>query len=132
MPRSAPSPCRIPGCAKLSHSGFCEDHAREAELRKRQYQRRARERRRDDTTQHQLDRFYHKASWKACRKAYIAANPLCTQCEAYGRVVPGDVVDHIVERRDGGSDYNHSNLQTLCHGCHNEKTHKERRVRNGN
>ena len=125
-------PCRSPGCANTTRSGFCEDHIKEAELRKRQYQRRSRERRREDNTQHQLDRFYHKASWKAARKAYIAAHPLCAHCEAYGRVVPADVVDHINERRDGGADYDHSNLQSLCHGCHNAKTQDERRKRNGN
>jgi 5-methylcytosine-specific restriction endonuclease McrA len=38
-------------------------------------------------------------------------------------------VDHIVERKDGGADYDLRNLQTLCGSHHTEKTLEERRKR---
>ncbi len=31
-------------------------------------------------------------------------------------------VDHIVEIRDGGAEFDLSNVRTLCHGCHVAKT----------
>jgi 5-methylcytosine-specific restriction endonuclease McrA len=34
-----------------------------------------------------------------------------------------------VERRDGGEDFATTNLQSLCHPCHNTKTANERRRR---
>jgi 5-methylcytosine-specific restriction protein A len=35
-------------------------------------------------------------------------------------------VDHIVERKDGGADYDPGNLETLCATCHARKTTGER------
>lgn len=77
-----------------------------------------------------LQGFYNTPAWKKCRKAFRAANPLCKSCEQRGRIVSADVVDHIVERRDGGADLDWSNLQSLCHACHNAKSADERRQRN--
>lgn len=41
------------------------------------------------------------------------------------------IVDHIVEIKDGGDKFNKENLQTLCVGCHNIKTSRERKKRGG-
>ena len=100
--------------------------------KRRRYQNTTRLRRQQDLIQAELDAFYKKAPWKKCREAYIASSPLCEHCSSRGVTKPADVVDHIIERRDGGSNYDHSNLQSLCHGCHNEKTINERRKRYGN
>ncbi|MBT3205587.1 MAG: hypothetical protein HOB14_00275 [Gammaproteobacteria bacterium] len=35
-------------------------------------------------------------------------------------------VDHIIEIKDGGSQLDERNLQSLCHACHNAKTSCER------
>ena len=47
-------------------------------------------------------------------------------CEKDGRLIKGNVVDHIVPRTQGGSDYSLDNLQTLCTSCHNSKSSGER------
>ena len=59
--------------------------------------------------------------WQAIRAAILADHPLCAECSALATDV-----DHIVPRRQGGSDHE-SNLQALCHACHGRKTAKERR-----
>ena len=83
-----------------------------------------------DDQDRKLDSFYSSKDWKATRKAYFVRNPLCEHCDLNGVLKSGDVVDHIVERRDGGSDHDFSNLQTLCHACHNRKSAEERLWRN--
>lgn len=133
MPSKAPTPCRDPGCANLcrggkdEYKGYCVDHARNVKL---QQQRRSRAKRRNNQQQHTLDQFYSTTAWRAMRSAYIAKYPLCRMCAEAGRVVAADVVDHIVERKDGGADLDPRNLQSLCHACHNDKTQQERRRRN--
>lgn len=42
-------------------------------------------------------------------------------------VKPADVVDHIVPIKKGGAELDESNLQPLCHSCHNKKTYYENR-----
>ena len=49
-------------------------------------------------------------------------NPICKWCEEEGRVTPGQIVDHIVEIKDGGQTLSFDNLQTLCLPHHNQKT----------
>jgi len=44
--------------------------------------------------------------------------------------MPASEVDHIVAKGDGGTD-DPTNLQALCRRCHEEKTAKERALRNG-
>lgn len=58
------------------------------------------------------------------------------RCEACGKTRDDDgrsvrlIADHIVERRDGGADFDPANIQLLCirlnadgqGGCHNRKT----------
>ena len=133
MPRKAPTPCRDPSCAKLcngstdEYKGYCSEHANNV---KRQQQRRSRAKRRNNQQQQTLDKFYHTTAWRTLRSAFISKYPLCKMCTEAGKVVPADVVDHIVERRDGGSDLDPRNLQSLCHACHNDKTQQERRNRN--
>jgi len=72
---------------------------------------------------------YHTYKWKKLRKAYAADHPLCEHCLRYEIYTPLAVVDHIKELSDGGEPYERSNLQSLCHSCHNRKTASERRIR---
>ena len=136
MPKRAPVPCREPGCPVLSHDkadrGYCTEHQwrlQEAKLRRKQTNRRAAQRanqkRRADEEQSKLDSFYNSALWKKVRMAHRTREPLCRHCHIAGRVTAGNVVDHIIERRDGGADYDPANLQTLCHACHSIKTKTE-------
>lgn len=56
------------------------------------------------------------AEWRRIRAAHLELEPDCVNC---GR--PGSHVDHILPRRQGGSN-DHANLQTLCASCHSRKT----------
>lgn len=51
----------------------------------------------------------------------LRSDPLCVLCLAEGRTTLATDVDHIVPRRQGGSD-EASNLQPLCHSHHSQKT----------
>ncbi|WP_426451230.1 HNH endonuclease signature motif containing protein (plasmid) [Staphylococcus xylosus] len=55
---------------------------------------------------------------------------LCQECLRNGLYTQADVVDHIVELRDGYSRrLDQSNLEPLCHDCHNKKTYREKQRR---
>ena len=63
--------------------------------------------------------------WRTYSEWYRQANPFCVACEAAGRSVLVEVVDHIVpfHRPDGSIDdelrRDPANHQSLCHECHN-------------
>ena len=65
--------------------------------------------------------FYSSSEWRRLREWYRARHPLCEECERNGRVALAQVVDHIIEIADGGDPVDPSNLQSLCHACHNRK-----------
>lgn len=75
-------------------------------------------------------RIYDSKRWREQVRPSVLVrdNYKCVSCGYLGR---SDelVVDHIVELRDGGSPYDKTNLQTLCHKCHNKKTNQVRRNR---
>ena len=113
MPRSAPTPCRQPGCgAVLATPGYCDAHRSASH---RDY---ARARRGFDTERG----FYQSAAWRAVRAAFLTQHPLCTRCDARGRVVVAVVADHVIPLKDGGAWFGWTNLQGLCVSCHNRKT----------
>lgn len=62
---------------------------------------------------------------QAARARLFSANPLCVECEKHGRVQLATQRDHIVSLGDGGAD-DDSNVQGLCHDCHEEKSLGER------
>ena len=70
--------------------------------------------------------FYNSKEWQRVRYSILSKNPFCA-VEGCNR--PADVVDHIVEIRDGGDRLNPDNLQPLCHYHHNIKTAEEKRKR---
>lgn len=71
--------------------------------------------------------FYRTTRWKKLRAWFKQHNPICVECVKEGRVKEMDVVDHIIPIKQGGAEYELSNLQALCHSCHNSKTAKENR-----
>ena len=116
MPRSAPTPCRYPGCAAvLATPGYCDRHRVAVH---RDY---GRARRGFDT---ELG-FYKSAQWRAVRAVFLREHPVCSLCAARGRVVAAVVVDHVVPVKDGGARFDVANLQALCVTCHNRKTAQE-------
>ncbi len=131
MPRSAPTPCKSPGCPELvpegSARGFCVRHVRGGRAPRRTTARR----RRMNDEELKRDAWYSSKDWTKLRRAFIARNPLCSICNDNGFVRSADVVDHIVERKDDDSlRLSWDNLQSLCHSCHNQKSADEKRKRN--
>lgn len=65
------------------------------------------------------NRFYASTVWRKLRSAFLAAFPLCQECEAKGRIEPATEVHHVRERKthpDLALDWD--NLKALCHTCH--------------
>jgi 5-methylcytosine-specific restriction protein A len=113
MARSAPTPCRHPGCAAVVPvPGYCDAHRVALH---RDY---GRARRGFDTEYG----FYQSAAWRAVRAAFLREHPVCARCEGRGRVVAAVVADHIKPLKDGGARFDWANLQGLCVPCHNSKT----------
>lgn len=57
--------------------------------------------------------------WQKARKAYLAKHPLCVCCQANGRIVGAEMVDHVVPH---GGDmtvfWRSQDWQALCMDCH--------------
>lgn len=65
-------------------------------------------------------------AWKKARKAYLAAHPLCVECQKQGRYVKATDVDHIKPHRGNPILFwVRDNWQSLCHSCHSKKTGRE-------
>ncbi|MEN7549303.1 HNH endonuclease [Rapidithrix thailandica] len=78
-------------------------------------------------------KFYHTSRWrKLARQILIRDNYLCQACKRKGVLTavgekPRDhAIDHIQAVRQGGDFWDPHNLETLCAGCHNRKSGKER------
>ncbi|MGC4366522.1 HNH endonuclease [Hydrogenophaga sp. R2] len=59
------------------------------------------------------------------RARLFSDNPLCVRCSQLGRVTLATERDHVIPLSEGGTD-NDSNVQGLCHDCHEEKSLGER------
>ncbi|MDR6883125.1 HNH endonuclease signature motif containing protein [Bacillus sp. 3255] len=80
--------------------------------------------------------FYNSTDWQKVRKqALTRDNYLCRRCFSKKKLVPADMVHHIIPLRDDrekGLDLD--NLESLCNSCHNtvhgvkEKTKVKTRV----
>lgn len=118
MARSARFPCRHSHCPSLlSAPGLCTTHLSDALV-----SRRANDLRRGSSTQRGYD-----YRWQQTRKGYLANHPLCTLCEADGRVTAANEVDHIIPIQvDPMRKYDRTNWQPLCKPCHVAKTNKDR------
>lgn len=82
---------------------------------------------RKDNRPNSSKRGYGYEQWKVkVRDPYIAKHPWCA--DPYGihphKQIKAIIVDHIKPKRQGGSDHD-SNLQSLCHKCHNHKTARD-------
>ena len=70
--------------------------------------------------------FYNSSQWRRVSKGYRTKHPLCVDCLSRGRTTACQVTDHIIPVDKGGDKWNSSNLQALCHKCHNRKTAKSK------
>lgn len=107
MPRRAPHPCAAPGCNALVYEGSrCPRH---------------RLPRQRDTRPNSTDRGYGYEWQTKVRDPYLKAHPYCVNLFGlHGPLVAAKIVDHIIPRKQGGSD-DWSNLEGLCRRCDNKK-----------
>jgi 5-methylcytosine-specific restriction protein A len=105
MPYAFKKPCRFPGCGRLTHDKYCEEHQK---LVDHEY----------NTKQRNPETYKrYNSRWRKISKLYLAAHPLCAECTKYGRVTAATEVHHVVELADGGT-HDSVNLMALCKGCH--------------
>ena len=112
MPTKPKKPCGYPGCPKLTHERYCEEHTKETN---RQYERYGR----DPNTKRRYGRV-----WKRIRDSYVKQHPFCERCLEKGVLVPVEEVHHKLPLADGGT-HARDNLIALCKACH-AKIHAER------
>lgn len=69
-------------------------------------------------------KFHNSKEWKALRKVVLErSGGICLKCSQFDMIVKADVVDHIVPiAQDYSRRLDITNLQPLCHPCHNRKT----------
>lgn len=70
--------------------------------------------------------FYQSTTWRKVRGAYYKENPLCEFNKAEGRVVEGNVIDHIIPVDHGGAKYDERNFMCLHTDVHNRKSALEK------
>lgn len=114
MPRKAGRNCTRGGCAGIVRDGVCSLCGPT-----RRHSQREHDARRGTSAQRGYD-----ARWRKLREAQLSREPLCARCREEGWVVAATDVDHIVPRRQGGSD-SFDNFESLCHSHHSEKTARE-------
>lgn len=73
--------------------------------------------------------FYNSKEWKELREFVLEKNGgLCLECSKRDILTKADVVDHIIPiEYDFTKRLDLSNLQPLCHTCHNRKTYIEQK-----
>src|SRR5262245_54891913 len=105
-------PCLEPGCLELTQGTRCPRHQRE------------RNRQRLDTPAQKQIR--NSGAWRQFSRRWLAAHPLCADCEAGGHVVLAVEVHHE-GRRSGGGALFQGPFTSLCTSCHAKRTMRERR-----
>lgn len=96
----------------MTSKGPCDQHRRQAARAK-------------DTKTPEERRFYSSAAWQKIRADQLRREPLCRDCSQEGITREATVADHIIPRRQGGSD-DPSNLQSQCWPHHQSKRQRER------
>lgn len=62
---------------------------------------------------------YASHEWRKASEQYRRAHPFCVEC---GK--PAQMVDHtIAHEGDQARFWDRSNWRSMCHSCHNKKTH---------
>ncbi len=112
MPYRPNTPCKHPSCPNLVAYGevYCEEHK---SLYPGEGKRSASAR-----------GYTHR--WQKVSKAFLKAHPLCVRCQAEGRYIKAEVVDHIIPHKgDKKLFWDRDNWQPLCKRHHDIKTMTE-------
>lgn len=113
MPWKQPSPCRVKGCKRLTHTGVCELHGSQTHEP-------------HGTRPSSAVRGYGHAHRK--RRAFVLKrDPLCVECLKEGVVRAATEADHTIPLSEGGED-SVDNMQGLCKTHHSRKTARSARA----
>jgi len=116
MPTSAPKPCNHNGCPKTTQGRYCDDHKQQHKTTHKWTS--------DKIRGNRHQRGYGNA-WDKIRPIILRRdNYLCQTCDRAGRTTAANIVDHIISKKNGGTD-EHSNLEVICKPCHAVKTRQE-------
>ena len=80
--------------------------------------------------------FYKSKAWQRCRAGYIkSVGGLCERCLSNGKIVKGYIVHHkqyLTEEsiHDPQVSLSWSNLEYLCHDCHNKEHFEKENILN--
>lgn len=111
--------CNQLGCNTLvpMSERYCAEHKRNVVAKKNDNYNKYRR-------NHKHQKFHNSKEWKALRKEVLEANGgLCFRCMQLDMITNADVVDHIIPlTKDYTKRLDITNLQPLCHSCHNRKT----------
>lgn len=107
MPYKPKKPCAYPGCPRLTHDRYCEEHAK---LAAKTYERYGR---------NPLTKKRYGSAWRKIRGKYLEENPSCEICRREGRLTPAKIVHHITPLSEGGTN-DEENLMALCSSCHSK------------
>ena len=125
MPKKPLKPCKSPMCPKLTKGSYCEVHKDREENSKAERNKHYDTHKRDK----KANAFYQSTEWERVRSQVLSRDKgLCLECIRNKRITFADVVDHIIpikvawDRR-----LDNTNLQSLCHACHNKKTARDRK-----
>lgn len=65
----------------------------------------------------------YDGKWRQARKHFLSSNPLCSDCQKSGRIVPASEVHHMLKVKDNPElFYDSSQWLALCHSCHSKRT----------
>lgn len=104
MPTRPLQRCRRPGCPTRVRSGYCAEHDRSGTPPR--------------AVTSSASALGYGGTWPATRRAYLLTHRVCEEPWC-GR--PARHVDHVLSKRDGGTDHP-SNLMGLCASHHSAKT----------
>ena len=107
MPKMPPKPCTQARCTKYAtKSGRCDEHKRESWVH---------------NGKSASERGYG-ADWRKIRKRILIRDDyLCQECKRNGVITNGTMVDHIINKANGGTNRD-DNLECICKKCHTVKT----------
>jgi len=113
MPNKFKKPCAYPGCPALTVNRYCKKHERMVGKAM-------------DKERPSSNARGYTATWQRRRREYLRENPLCRHCQNKGKLIPADLIDHIIPHKgDMNLFWDETNWQPLCTECHNRKTMNE-------
>lgn len=103
--------CVAHGCNQRVVSGYCPQHAPAYRQHLRRFQ---------------SSGINYGRKWRLLSKAFLYRHPLCVHCQAEGKNLLAEEVDHIQPHRgDADLFWNQDNWQPLCKSHHSAKTARE-------